>query len=148
MKLSSFLIPGILTSMTLAGLSCSKTGGGKPSLSIESINNPIQAGENLDVKLKFTNGSNLSGGTLVVFRHRVNQIPPINNISSSDTLPVILPTYSGVDKGELEFVQPYNGYLHYDDHINDTLIFRFAVIDASGHSSDTIASGKIVSLSP
>ncbi|MBN8852462.1 MAG: hypothetical protein BGO55_01790 [Sphingobacteriales bacterium 50-39] len=147
MKLSSFLIPGILITMVIAGGSCSKSGGGsKPKVSIASINNPIQPDQDLDVDLKFTNGNNLSGGWLVVIRTRVNQIPPINTIGG-DTIVAQLPTYSSVDKGELEFTQPYQGYLHFDDHINDTLIFKFAVIDANGISSDTITSPKIVSIS-
>jgi hypothetical protein len=147
MKLSSFLIPGILVTMVIAGWSCSKSSGGKPTLSISSITNPVQPDQDLDVDLKFSGGSNLSGGWLVAIRTRVNQIPPINTIGG-DTIVAQLPTYSTTDKGELEFTQPYQGYLHFDDHINDTLIFKFAVIDANGVSSDTISSPKIVSISP
>ncbi|HVU54040.1 MAG TPA: hypothetical protein VHD83_03255 [Puia sp.] len=127
--------------------SCSKSGGGsKPKVSIQSISNPIQPDQDLDVDLKFTNGSNLSGGWLIVIRTRVNQIPPINTLGG-DTIVAQLPTYSGTDKGELEFTQPYQGYLHYDDHINDTLVFKFAVIDANGNKSDTISSPKVVAIS-
>jgi hypothetical protein len=133
--------------MFVAAGSCSKSGGGKPKISIASINNPIQPDEDLDVNLKFSNGSNLSGGWLLVIRTRVNQIPPINTIGG-DTLLLQLPTYSGTDKGEFEFTQPYQSYLHFDDHINDTLIFKFAAIDANGDSSDIISSPKIVSISP
>ena len=134
--------------MVIAGWSCSKSGGGgKPKLSISSINNPIQPDQDLDVDLKFSGGNNLSGGWLVVIRTRVNQIPPINTLGG-DTIVAQLPAYSTTDKGELEFTQPYQGYLHYDDHINDTLIFKFAVIDANGKSSDTISSPKIISISP
>jgi hypothetical protein len=147
MKLSSFLIPGILITMVMAGWSCSKSGGGsKPSVSIQSINNPIQPGEDLDVDLKFSNGSGLPGGTLVVIRTRVNEIPPIN-VVGGDTITARLPTYESTEKGEIEYTQPYQGYLHFDDHINDTLVFRFAVINASGVSSDTISSPKIVAIS-
>jgi hypothetical protein len=134
--------------MVIAGWSCSKSGGsGKPTVSIESINNPIQPDQDLDVNLKFTNGSDLSGGWLVAIRTRVNQIPPLNTIGG-DTIVAQLPTYESTEKGELEFTQPYQGYLHYDDHINDTLVFKFAVISASGVSSDTVTSAKIVSISP
>jgi hypothetical protein len=133
--------------MVIATGSCSKSGSGsKPKLSIASINNPIQADQDLDVDLKFTNGGSLAGGWLVVIRTRVNQIPPINTIGG-DTIVAQLPDFSA-EKGELEFTQPYQGYLHFDDHINDTLIFKFAVIDANGNSSDTIPSPKIVSISP
>ena len=148
MKLSSFLIPGILITMTIAAPSCSKSGSsGKPKISIKSINTTIQPGEDLDADLNFTNANDLAQGTLVVIRIRTNQIPPQNPIGG-DTIFAILPSYGGVDKGELEYTQPYQGYLHFDDHINDTLIFKFAVIDASNHSSDTISSPKVIALSP
>jgi hypothetical protein len=128
--------------------SCSKSSGGKkPKLSIESINNPVQFQQDLDVTLKFSNGSKLAGGMLVVFRSRVNEIPPVNTEISGDSVYAVLPDFGGVDKGQLEFTQPYT-YLHFDDHINDTLIFKFAVIDADGNSSDTISSSKVVSISP
>lgn len=144
MKLSCFLIPGILAAVTI--WSCSKSNNGKPQLSIESINNPIQIGQDLDARLKFSKGGGLSGGTLLVVRTRVNQKAPTNTVGK-DTNTYIIPEFAA-EKGELEFRQPYQGFLHFDDDANDTLVFHFAVISKDGKtSSDTVASSKIVSLS-
>jgi len=144
MKLSCFLIPGILATMTL--WSCSKSNGGKPQLSIASINNPIHQNEGLEVNLKFSKGSNLSNGTLLVIRTRVNQKAPVNTVGK-DTNTYIIPEFAA-DKGEMEFQQPYQGFLHFDDDANDTLVFRFAVLSKDNkQSSDTVTSSKIVVLS-
>lgn len=139
MKSSRFLLPGILITMTLAVWSCSKSNDGKPKLSIESINTEIPRGGNLDVNLKFTSG-NLD--TMVVIRIRVNQKPPQNN-PPGDTLHIGIPAYSA-EKGELEFIQPYQGYLTFGDNANDTLVFKFAVLNANKKSSDTVTSAKVV----
>jgi hypothetical protein len=145
MKLASFLIPVTLALLTF--VSCSKSGSGsKPQIKIESITSTVQPGENLDVKFTFnTNGGTLSGGGFVAIRIRQNQIPPQNSISG-DTVLTQIPTFSGVNKGEFEYTQPYNGYLHFDDHINDTLLFKFAAISTAGVSSDTITA-QVVSIS-
>ncbi len=144
MKLSYLLIPGILAAVTI--WSCSKSNNGKPQLSIESINNPIQKNEDLDVRLKFSKGGVVSNGTLLVVRTRVNQKAPVNSVGK-DTNTYIIPEFAA-EKGELEFKQPYQGFLHFDDDANDTLVFHFAVISKDGKiSSDTIASAKIVSIS-
>lgn len=150
-KSVSFLVSVVtLSLMTLVVMiaSCSKSGSSaKPKISIESINSPIQPGEPLDVKLNFSNGDNLSGGTYTVIRIRTNQIPP-QNLISGDTVTGPIPTYNNVTKGGMEYTQPYQGYLHFDDHINDTLIFKFVVVSSSGVASDTLTTDKIVSISP
>jgi hypothetical protein len=133
--------------MTVAILACSKSGNGsKPKISIESLNNPIQPDENLTVNLKFSNGSKLSNGTFLAIRTRLNQIQPPNPVSG-DTVTFKIPDFSA-EKGELEFIQPYQGYLHFIDHINDTLVIKFAVIDVNGISSDTIPSPQIIVINP
>jgi hypothetical protein len=134
--------------MTMAVLSCSKSGSGsKPKISIESLNSPVQPDQSLTVNFKFSNGSKLSKGTFLAIRTRLNQIQPPNPVSG-DTITALIPDFNGVDKGELEFTQPYQGYLHFIDHINDTLIIKFAVIDVNGKSSDTISSPKIIVINP
>jgi len=145
MKLASFLIPVFFALLIV--VSCSKSGSGsKPQITIESITSTVNPGENLDVKFKFnTNGGTLAGGGFVAIRIRQNEIPPQNQISG-DTVLTQIPDFSGSDKGEFEYTQPYNGYLHFDDHINDTLLFKFAVINTAGIPSDTITA-KVVSIS-
>ena len=140
MKLSRFLLPGILITMTLAIWACSKSNSGKPQISIASITTEIPKGGNLDADLKFTAGNTLD--TLVVIRIRVNQNPP-DNPHGGDTLQIQIPEYSA-SKGELEFVMPYQGYLTFGDRENDTLVFKFAALDVNRKSSDTVTSAKVV----
>jgi len=145
MKLSCLLLPGIL--ITVAISACSKSGNGsKPKISIESLNNPVQPDESLTVNIKFSSGSKLSKGTFLAIRTRLNQIQPPNPVSG-DTVTFQIPEFSA-DKGELEFIQPYQGYLHFIDHINDTLVIKFAVIDVNGKSSDTVSSPQIIVINP
>jgi len=139
MKLSSFLIPGILIMMVIAAGSCSKSNNGKPQISIKSITAEIPKGGDLDVDLKFTSAIRLD--TLAVFRIRINQIPP-QNVPSGDTVNIEIPEYSA-SKGELEFTQPFS-YLSYGDNANDTLVFKFIVFDVNSNHSDTLTSPKVV----
>lgn len=145
MKLVSFLIPVLFVLPVF--VACSKSGSGsKPQIGVESVNSTIQPGENLDVKFKFnTNGGTLANGNFLAIRIRLNQIPSQNH-PSGDTILTPIPEFSGVNKGDFEYTQPYNGYLHFDDHVNDTLLFKFAAINTAGVSSDTVTT-QVVSIS-
>ena len=125
---------------TLTIWSCSKNNNGKPQISIQSITTEIPNGGNLDADLKFNSGSHLD--SLIVIRIRTNEAPP-QNVPPGDTLRISIPEYSA-SKGELEFIQPYQGYLTFGDNANDTLVFKFAVLDANNKSSDTVTSPKVI----
>ncbi len=150
-KSVSFLVPVVTLSLIIAVImaACSKNGNGsKPKISLESITNPVQPGEQMDIKFKFTNGGKLSGGTMWIERTRVNQIPTQVTVSG-DTIPAApIPDYNGVQQGELVFTGQYQGYLHFDDHINDTLIFRIVVTTTSGISSDTFTTPRVAVINP
>jgi hypothetical protein len=126
--------------------SCSKSNGGsKPTLKIESINTTIPVGGTLDVILDFqSKSSNLSQGTLVVIRNRLNQRPLSGGSASPDTLTGPIPQFPNVAKGQFEYKLDWGNYLHQSDAENDTIVFKFAAIDAAGISSDTIITPKIV----
>jgi hypothetical protein len=126
--------------------SCSKSNSGsKPTLKIASINTSIPVGGTLDVIMDFDSRSaNLSEGTLVVIRNRLNQRPLSGNSSSPDTLTGPIPQFPNVAKGQFEYKLDWGTYLHQSDEENDTVVFKFAAIDAKGNSSDTITSPKIV----
>jgi len=147
-KSVSFLVPMVtlLLIIAVAMAACSKSSSGKPKISLESITSPVQPDEQLDIKLKFTNGASLSEGTMWVERTRLNQIPPVNTLGG-DTVTYSIPDYNKVQQGEMVYSQQYQGYLHFDDHINDTLVFRIVVTTTSGVSSDTLTTPKIVSIS-
>ncbi len=128
---------------TIAIVSCSKSGGSKPTLTISSINTTVEVGGTLDMIMNFKS-SNLSNGTLVVIRDRLNQRPLVGGSSSPDTLTGPIPSYPNVPKGQFEYKLDWGTYLHQSDQENDTVVFKLAAIDAGGHSSDTITTPKIV----
>jgi len=144
MKLTPFLVPAFLVIFVACGKNNSSS---KPEISIESINSPVYDSTELQVKLKFTSTSGkLSGGSFVSIRTRLNQAPP-TNLSGGDTIANPIPTFPSTQRGEFEYTLPYD-YLTATAHQNDTLIFKFAAIDAAGKSSDTISSAKIVIINP
>ena len=118
----------------------------KPQIAIETINTLVPVGGSLNAKLKFTekNGS-LGQGTFIAIRNRLNQRPLPPGTASADTLVSQIPSFPDKNQGELAFTLDYN-YLKESDQENDTIIFKFAVIDRVGNKSDTISSSKIVVL--
>jgi uncharacterized Zn-finger protein len=146
MKLTSLLVPALLITFVYCVLSCSKSNGGKPSISIESITTSVnQYNANMVVTLKFTSpGGKLSGGSFYSFRTRINQIPPPNPGGGSDTLDNPIPSFPNQNQGELVYTLPYNGYLSYGGPANDTLVFKFWAVDAAGDTSATITSPQVI----
>jgi hypothetical protein len=145
MKPGQFLIP-VFSLFLLAIVSCSKSNNNsKPTLSIQSINTSIPVNGSLDVILNFqSKSSDLSHGFFVAIRQRLNQRPVGPNSSSPDTVSGPFPNFPNQQKGQFEFTQDWADYLHQSDTENDTIVFKFAAIDAHGNSSDTITSPKIV----
>lgn len=144
MKFGQFLIPVFI--ILLAFVSCGKTNSNtKPTLSIKSINTHIPAGGTLDVILDFqSKSSDLSEGTFVAIRNRLNQVQLINGSSSPDTVTGPIPQFPNQQKGQFEFSLDWGNYLHQSDIENDTIVFKFAAIDKAGNSSDTIVSPQII----
>jgi hypothetical protein len=140
----SFFLTGALVLLTFG---CSKNqAGSTPQISIESINTVIPVGGELDATFKFTQKSgNLSNGTFVAIRNRLNQQQLPEGTGSADTLTGPIPTFPNKSNGEFDFTLPYS-YLNESTTENDTILFKFAVVDASGNKSDTITSPIIVIL--
>ena len=93
-----------------------------------------------------SSSANLSQGVLVVIRNRLNQrpLPSGSPGASSDTLTGPIPQFPNQAKGQFEYTLDWATYLHQSDSENDTIVMKFAAIDKSGHSSDTITTPKIV----
>ncbi len=152
MKRGSFLIPFLLVASiltTLIAIGCSKTNGGKPTLSLESISTPVFPNDSCRIKFKFTGGSSISGGTIWLIRHRTNQLPP-DQASGGDTVSYGLPTFSR-NTGEIYWSLPWNGYLNETSTQNDTLFFQFWVqngVDSASttQTSDTVTSPQVIVL--
>lgn len=151
MKLASFLIP-ILSIAAIAGvISCSKSGGGaKPTISIKSITTTVANPDSFVVVLNFNSQSGtLGNGTFVAIRNRLNIQPITGGAQPPDTLtqPNGIPNFPNISKGEFRYALPYS-FMHESDHINDTVVFKFAAIDRNGKSSDTLVTPKIVVINP
>lgn len=135
-----------LITLLILTISCNKNNSGKPEISIESINTIVPVQGTLNAKLKFKNQSGkLAQGTFISIRNRLNQRPLPLGTASADTVIGPIPDFPNKDQGEFSYTLDYN-YLKESDQENDTIIFKFAVIDSFGNKSDTISSNKIVVL--
>jgi hypothetical protein len=140
MKFTFFLLAAI----TLLAVSCSKSGSGKPEISIQSINTIIPYSGELDAVLKFTDKKgDLGNGTFTAIIVNLNQQPPTNLLA--DTIVSAIPSFPSNTSGQLEFTLPAGNFQEHATQ-NDTLRIRFSATDASGISSDTILSPIIVAL--
>ncbi len=113
-----------------------------------SVNSVIPVGGAMQAKINFTQSNGLlSQGIFIAIRTRLNQItlPPDNQ--GADTLVSQIPEFPDKNQGEFQYTLDYN-YLHQSDQENDTINFKFAVIDRAGNKSDTISTGTIVVLKP
>lgn len=121
----------------------------KPTLKIKSLNgNVIPPGGDLNISIEYTDKEgDLSQDTLFSIRKRLNRRPIPNNNSSPDSLGNIIPKFPEKVKGEFDVAFKY-AYLHQSDVENDTIIFKFIAKDRGGHTSDTVATEKIVILKP
>jgi hypothetical protein len=146
MKIRYFVIAG---SLVFALSQCSKSGsGGKPTISVESITSVVPVGGSMQATIKFTQGnSQLSQGIFIAIRNRLNQdsLPPSD--IGVDTVLSQIPEFPDKNQGEFQYTLDYS-YLHQSDAENDTINFKFAVIDRGGNKSDTINSGTVVVLKP
>lgn len=146
MKIRYFVIAG---SLIFALSQCSKSGsGGKPTISVESITSVVPVGGTMQATIKFTQGnSQLSQGIFIAIRNRLNQdsLPPSD--IGVDTVVSQIPEFPDKSQGEFQYTLDYS-YLHQSDAENDTINFKFAVIDRGGNKSDTISSGTVVVLKP
>jgi hypothetical protein len=139
----------IVASLVLILSQCTKSGsGGKPSITMESITSVVPVGGTMQATINFTQSNGqLSQGAFIAIRTRLNQdsLPPTD--VGADTLVSQIPEFPDKNQGQFQFTLDYS-YLHQSDIENDTINFKFAVIDRVGNKSDTINSGTVVILKP
>jgi hypothetical protein len=152
-----FRIPALLIiSLCCFVLSCSKDKyTTKPQLTIESINTLIPAPDSsgdgsLNVLLQYTSKKgNLGGGYFVAIRTRLNQDFIPSGTGNTDTFSGPIPPFPDKSKAEFQFTADYQSLYEATStrpSEPDTIIFKFAAIDADKNSSDTITSPKIIIL--
>ena len=151
MHFASFRIPALLTiTLCFIGLSCSKDKyTTKPQLTIELLNTLIPApGGTLNVMLQYTSKKgNLGGGYFIALRKRLNQ--DFIAIHNTDTFSGLIPAFPAQSKAEFKFTADWQS-LYDSPPTNstepDTIVFKFAAMDADSNFSDTITSPKIIVL--
>ena len=96
----------------------------------------------------FDKEGDLGKGTMYVFRNRLNKIPPTPALDRGDELTYTIPEFNDRDKGVLRLTLNEVDFLSESVTQNDTMVFRIAVTDREGHTSDTLTTDQIVVLLP
>jgi hypothetical protein len=121
----------------------------KPRLEVKDYSSKeIHQGENLRIRLNyFDKEGDLSEAPVIGILKRLNLFPIPPAQDKVDTFRNNLPEFPKNDNGEIAFELPYD-FLKESTVENDTIMFRFAVTDRGGHSSDTIETAPLVILLP
>jgi hypothetical protein len=139
----------IIAVFFIALISCNKDRfQTKPQISIKSYNTKaLERGKELIIKLDYTDKEgDLGGGRLVYIPKRLNRRPIPNGGTILDSASNFLAgDFPDTDKGELQLKLEYNA-LKTAAAENDTLIYRFVLVDKAGNKSDTISSDQFVIL--
>jgi hypothetical protein len=135
----------LLISALMLALGCSKDNASSgPTIVIKSYTSAVNNdGNGFSAILTFSqSGGNISGDSLVIIEHRYNQ--SYANPDHLDTFPTLLPITPSAAKAEFtahlawEFIQ----YGNQDE--NDTVDFKFVLIDQNLKHSDTVTTGKVI----
>ena len=118
-----------------------------PQVSIDSYNTKVVGtDQTLNINVKFTDKEgDLSNGKFVYIQQRTNLRPPPPNTGYPDSVINTIPTFPDNTQGDFQVSLPWR-FLHLSDLENDTLVFRFVVVDRAGNKSDTLNSDQIVIL--
>jgi hypothetical protein len=139
----------IIATIFIAFLSCNKDKfQTKPQISIKSYNTKaLPPSQELVIKLNYTDKEgDLANGRLMYIPKRLNRRPIPNGGTIIDSVPnALAPDFPDTDKGELELRLDHAVLKTIADE-NDTLLFRFVLVDRAGNKSDTVTSDNIVIL--
>lgn len=133
-------------SLLILAVACSKDKfETKPRLEIKDYNTKdVYQGGTLRIRLNyFDKEGDLSMAPFTAIIRRQNILPLDPTQDKADTLISSLPEFPAKDNGEITFTLGYN-FLKESTVENDTLIFRFSVIDNAGNLSDTVVSDRVV----
>jgi len=121
----------------------------KPKLEIKDYNSKeIHQGEVMRIRLNyFDKEGDLNKAPFLAIIRRLNRVPLPPGQDKVDTLRSTMPEFPAKDNGEITFQLPFD-FLKESLIQNDTIQFRFAVIDLAGNSSDTLTTDPIVIVLP
>jgi len=120
----------------------------KPNIEIKSLSTKEVPAQNgiMNIRLTFTDKEgDIGRGVLTYIRVRTNgtPIPDPNNNDKIDTIRTPVPDFPAKNTGEMDVYFDYN-FMNEDPIRNDTMYFKFTVMDLDGNSSDTISSPLVV----
>ncbi len=120
----------------------------KPQIEISSYNTKV-VGQNTNavIQLKFTDKEgDLNNGTFVYIPVRANKRRVPASQKSYDSVASTIPEFPSNSSGLFAVTIPWNS-MHQDYILeNDTIYFRFVVVDKAGNKSDTVNSANVVFL--
>ncbi len=117
----------------------------KPLLEIKDYSSKeIFLGSTLTIRINyFDKEGDLSQAPVIGILKRLNIFPLPPTQDKVDTIKTNLPEFPKNDNGEISFSLPYD-FLKESTVENDTIMFRFAVTDKAGNTSDTVETTPIV----
>ena len=117
----------------------------KPRIEVKSYSSKqVGPGGQLTIKINyFDKEGDLSQAPIIGILRRLNVFPLPPSLDKVDTIRTNLPEFPKNDDGEITFSLPYD-FLKESTTENDTIMFRFAVTDRAGNTSDTVDSAPIV----
>jgi len=117
----------------------------KPLLEIKDYSSKeIYVGSTLTIRINyFDKEGDLSQAPIIGILRRLNAFPLAPGQDKVDTIKNNLPEFPKNDNGEISFSLPYD-FLKESTVENDTVMFRFAVTDKAGNTSDTVETTPIV----
>jgi hypothetical protein len=117
----------------------------KPLLEIKDYSSKeIFVGSTLTIRINyFDKEGDLSQAPIIGILRRLNLFPLAPGQDKVDTIKNNLPEFPKNDNGEISFSLPYD-FLKESTVENDTIMFRFAVTDKAGNTSDTVETTPIV----
>lgn len=141
MRANLLLLIGFLT----LALGCSKDNASKgASITIKSYTTTVNNdGNGFSATLSFSqSGGNISGDSLVIIEHRYNQ--SYANPDHLDTFPTRLPLTPSSSKAEFTTHLSWDFIQYGNQGENDTVDFKFVLIDQNLQHSDTAVTGKVI----
>jgi hypothetical protein len=140
----------ILCLITSAALACNKDSyTTQPQLTFKGVDHPIIApNSTIEFQLNYTDKEGDIQSHIWV--QKLTRNCPASNFTETDSIPPNVPTQKNA-KGEIDLDYAYGTIPGYESiqepqcqGQNDTCVFRFALTDLAGHTSDTVTSSVVI----
>lgn len=127
-------------------LGCSKDNNqGAPTIKLKSYTDHVSPDQTFNAELTYSqSGGNLTGDTLVILYRRYNrsEIPPDD--LRSDSFITFMPETPNTNDADFTASLAWSNIAYGINDENDTVDFRFVLIDLNGRHSDTVSTGKVI----